>query len=236
MLVSSEDEMNRLKASDAQLVLNPSGDMPQHHLRALTPPIATPSRATFPAPSKTILPPAQNPSGFQIEVDNAEQDSDKAAGKTAAEKEAEAKIPVSFKCAHCYFSAPQVEKLKSHLLMRHSAGSVIYALDMKAVKLRQQRYVFFCLKNNCKYHSKDMDDFIQHTDECSPWLQGLETTDVDKLLIKVAGTHRAVHYKDWQEQVIRECRSKGCVWGRVRMFLLPVRLEQQHQGQETCHQ
>ena len=182
MLVSSEDEMNRLKASDAQLVLHPSGDMQQSHLRAVTPPIATFSRATLPAPSKTILPPAQNPSGSQIEVDNAEQDLDKAAGKTAAEKEAEAKIPVSFKCAHCNFSAPQVEKVKSHLLMRHS-WSVIYALDMKAVRLRQQRYVF-CFKNNCKYHSKDMDAFIQHTDECSPWLQGLDTRDVDKLLIK----------------------------------------------------
>lgn len=183
MLVSSEDEMNRLKASDAQLVLNPSGDMPQPHLRAVTPPIATPARSTFSTPSKTILPPAQNPSGSQIELDNAEQDSEKAAGKTEAEKEAEAKIPISFKCAHCNFSAPQVEKVKSHLLMRH-CGSVIYALDMKAVKLRQQRYVFFCLKNNCKYNSKDMDDFIRHTDECSPWLQGLETEGVDKLLIK----------------------------------------------------
>ena len=183
MLVSSEDEMNRLKASDAQLVLNPSGDMPQPHLRAVTPPVGTPSRSTLPAPSKTILPPAQNPSGSQIEVDNAEQDSEKASGKTDAEKEAEAKIPVSFKCAHCNFSSPQVEKVKSHLLMRHS-GSVIYALDMKAVKLRQQRYVFFCLKNNCKYNSKDMDDFIAHTDECSPWLQDRETKDVDKLLIK----------------------------------------------------
>ena len=190
MLVSSEEEMNRLKASDAQLVLNPGGDMPQSHtaLRTVTPslPAQSPAnRTTLPAPtaSKTILPPSQNPSGSQIEIDNAEEDSAKTAERLAKEKEAEAKIPISFKCAHCNFSSPQVEKVKSHLLVRH-AGSVIYALDMKAVKLRQQRYVFFCLKNNCKFNSKDMDEFIDHTDECSPWLQGLETKDVDKLLIK----------------------------------------------------
>ena len=185
MLVSSEEEMNRLKASDAQLVLNPSGDMPQPQNMRNTPssllsPVA--SKSASPAPSKTILPPSQNPTSSEIEIDNAEEDAAKAE-KTAKEKEAEAKIPISFKCAHCNFSSPQVEKVKSHLLMRHS-GSVIYALDMKAVKLRQQRYVFFCLKKNCKFNTKDMDEFISHTDTCSPWLQGKQTKDVDQLLIK----------------------------------------------------
>lgn len=187
MLVSSEDEMNRLKASDAQLVLNPSADMPQPHLRAVNPvqtSSVTLSRTTLPtSAAKTILPPSQNPPGSQIEIDNAEEDSTRLTEKTEKEKEAEAKIPISFKCAHCNFSSPQVEKVKSHLLMRH-CGSVIYALDMKAVKLRQQRYVFFCLKSNCKFNTKDMDGFIAHTDECSPWLQGLETKGVDGLMVR----------------------------------------------------
>ena len=85
MLVPSEDEINRLKASDAQLVLNPNGNMPQPHLRAVIPPVQTapaPIRTTLPAPAKTILSPAQNPSGSQIEVDNAEVDAEKAVGKS----------------------------------------------------------------------------------------------------------------------------------------------------------
>ena len=183
MLVSSEEEMNRLKASDAQLVLNPSGDMPQPAVRSMPQVVQSPSATPSPGPSKTILPPSQNPSGSEIEIDNAEEEASKPAEKSAKEKEAEAKIPVSFKCAHCNFSSPHVEKVKSHLLMRHS-GSVIYALDMKAVKLRQQRYVFFCLKNSCKFNTKDMDEFVSHTDACTPWLEGKQTKDIDKLLIK----------------------------------------------------
>ncbi|XP_045160509.2 uncharacterized protein LOC123525484 [Mercenaria mercenaria] len=176
MLVSSEEEMARIKASDAQLVTNPSGG-------GVIVPVTPVKPSDLPsAPGRSSLPttlPAPTPKPG-IEIDNAESDTPKV---THEETEEEKKIPVSYKCAHCNFSYPQEDKVRIHLFQRHS-GCVIYALDMKAVKLRQKRYIFFCLKTKCSFKTKETDEYLEHISKCTPWLDGTERKDVDAGMVK----------------------------------------------------
>lgn len=173
LLVSSEEEMARIKASDAGHMTGPTDSST---IVAVTPVTSSslPSTPTGPTSYYRYAPISKQPSG--IEIDNAENET------PVEEKSDEKKIPVSFKCAHCNFSAPLEEKVKFHLFQRHS-GCVIYALDMKAVKLRQKRYIFFCLKTKCSFKTKETDEYLEHISTCTPWLDGT-TENVDKGMVK----------------------------------------------------
>lgn len=177
MLVSSEEEMNEIKASDAKLGSSSSsglGIVPVNPVKVsdlLS--ASTGGQTTLPGPSN------KQPSTSGIEIDDAEKDSPE---KTPEELEEEKRIPVSFKCAHCNFSAPQKSKVRIHLFQRHS-GCVIYALDMKAVKLRQKRYIFFCLDVDCSFQTKETDEYLDHISKCTPWLDG-DWPNVDAGIIK----------------------------------------------------
>ncbi|KAK3590769.1 hypothetical protein CHS0354_017285 [Potamilus streckersoni] len=163
MLVSSEEEMKRIKKSDAEMMNAPPGGG-----------MVTVGGTNVTTPSYAL------PSSSQVVIDNAEKVSgEREEGISEEEKK---KIPQTYKCAHCNFSATQYDRVKSHLLLRHQS-SVMYALDMKAVKLRQKRYLFFCLKKDCEFSTKDLEDFTNHTDECTPWLDGNQD-DIDTGLVK----------------------------------------------------
>ncbi|KAL4236568.1 hypothetical protein ACF0H5_004953 [Mactra antiquata] len=75
------------------------------------------------------------------------------------------KLPQTFKCAHCNFSSLKHNLVKSHL-MKHHMGLVIYGLDMKAVRLKEKRYVFYCFKNECPFYTKESDEYFEHIDKC----------------------------------------------------------------------
>ncbi|WAR23396.1 hypothetical protein MAR_037065 [Mya arenaria] len=167
MLVSSEEELTKIKESDAKLSSNPQqGQVIQtsqlYHKQS------TPENL---GSKSNNISGKENP---QIELDNAEQ---------VDVEQLEKSIPISFKCAHCNFTSAEELSVKYHMFQRH-AGSVLYGLDMKAVKLRKKRYVFYCLKKNCKYFTKDLQEFRSHIDSCTPWLEDNAPKDVDPTVIK----------------------------------------------------
>jgi hypothetical protein len=195
MLVSSEEELSQIKASDAQQVSGPSGgstiiqvklsDLPSASSSSSSSPAAASSSSSQSPVNKTLpttLPPPKPPVSMVktkgIEIDNAEVEAPR-----IEETEEEKKIPVSYKCAHCNFSYPNIDKVRCHLFQRHN-GCVIYALDMKAVKLRQKRYIFFCLKSKCSFRTKETDEYLEHISTCTPWLDGTERKDVDAGMVK----------------------------------------------------
>lgn len=95
----------------------------------------------------------------------------------------ENEIPDSFKCNHCNFSETDLKKVKSHLHQRHCA-TVMYALDMKAVKLMKKRYIFMCMKLHCPFHTKDEEEYYEHVETCTPWLNQDVKADIDPGLVK----------------------------------------------------
>ena len=99
-------------------------------------------------------------------------------GKESGE---EKPIPISFKCAHCHFSSSDELRVKEHMLTKH-VGSVLYGIDLRAVKLGRKRYVFYCLKKTCKFFTKTISDYIKHVDTCKPWTEtSKNSAEVKKL-------------------------------------------------------
>lgn len=168
MLVSSEEELAHIKQSDAQLATNP----PAVNQRDTFITKVSPDGKVIKTPSAPLINVMQNSSGEPISGPNSSQSN-----------QDDDYLPVSFKCAHCNLSASQLDTVKIHLFQRHFA-SVMYALDMKAVKLRQKRYVFFCLNSKCNYSTKEVNEFYSHIDKCAPWLRTGDTSQVSPGLIK----------------------------------------------------
>ena len=195
MLVSSQEELIRIKAADAQMVTHPVScavvAVPPVKQTDLTSPPTQSSSSSSTSISNELPAPRSSASLHKmpgIEIDNAENQVHKAEETEnqvdkAEETEEEKKIPVSYKCAHCNFSYSQEEKVKVHLFQRHN-GCVMYALDMKAVKLKKKRYIFFCLKGKCAFKTKETDEYLEHINTCTPWLDGTERKDVDAGMVK----------------------------------------------------
>lgn len=153
MLVSSQDEMNKIKERDNQMYLSPNP--------ALL--LGSPTVTSTPAQEKSTPTVTQND-------DNAEGIVDSDSDEEYIPDEEKKKYPLTYKCAHCNFNAPVCFKIKEHLLFKHS-GCVLYALDMRAVKLKQKRYVFFCHRQNCSFTSKKTEEYLNHSESCTPWLE-----------------------------------------------------------------
>ena len=83
------------------------------------------------------------------------------------ENDVEKEIPSLYKCANCNYSSADIERVKAHLALRH-IGSVMYILDMKAIKFHKKRFLFFCLKNKCNFETKERLDYLEHVEECIP--------------------------------------------------------------------
>lgn len=157
MLISSQDEMEKIKQQDAQVLRMPESAMT--------------SAASL---SSTIT--AANLSSNRTYADTAAHNADEVPEMTEEEM-AQSNEPLSFKCAHCNFTNLTQGKVKDHMFMKHPA-CVYYALDMRAVKLKQRQYLFFCLKRECDFSSKDTTGYLQHTETCTPWTD--ETKGVDE--------------------------------------------------------
>lgn len=168
MLVSSEEELAGIKQSDAQLATNPPAVNPKDAFVTKV----GPDGEIIKTPSAPLINPMQKSSDEPISRPNRSQSN-----------QDDDYLPVSFKCAHCNLSASQLDTVKIHLFQRHF-GSVMYALDMKAVKLRQKRYVFFCLNSKCNYSTKEVKEFYSHIDKCASWLRTGDTSQVSPGLIK----------------------------------------------------
>ncbi|KAL5021863.1 hypothetical protein ScPMuIL_001018 [Solemya velum] len=157
MLISSQEEMEKIKLQDAQVLRMPES--------ALT------SAASL---SSTIT--AANLSSNRTYADTAAHNAEEVPEMTEEEM-AQSNEPLSYKCAHCNFTNLTQGKVKDHMFMKHPA-CVYYALDMRAVKLKQRQYLFFCLKRDCDFSSKDTNGYLQHTETCTPWTE--DTRGVDE--------------------------------------------------------
>jgi hypothetical protein len=156
MLVSSQDEMNKIKERDNQMYLSPNP--------ALLLGSPTVSSSTSAAEvEKTVA-------SHSKAEDNGEDVMDSDSDEEYIPAEEKKKYPLTYKCAHCNFNAPVCFKIKEHLLFKH-AGCVLYALDMRAVKLKQKRYVFFCHRQNCSFTTKKTEEYLNHSESCTPWLE-----------------------------------------------------------------
>ncbi|XP_060082341.1 uncharacterized protein LOC132561654 [Ylistrum balloti] len=168
MLVSSQEEMNRIKEKDSTMYQNPNTLVYGN--------IGAPqSSSTFnPAISSSIPHVSMTTSGSGNDStsipdrDNADYDSESDEDFIPAEQKK--KYPLTYKCAHCNFNAPVCFKIKEHLQIKH-IGCVLYSLDMRAVKLKQRRYVFFCHRKNCSFTTKKTEEYLNHSESCTPWLE-----------------------------------------------------------------
>ncbi|XP_052276677.1 uncharacterized protein LOC127875947 isoform X2 [Dreissena polymorpha] len=167
MLASSEEEISRIKASDTK------------HMSAAG--LNSPTTANQ-VPASSLGIDNGKIKESTLRSTGKQQDTTDDNSRSAMLAELEKKIPASFKCGHCNRTVKQQEEIKSHLLQKH-AGGVMYALDMKAVKLRQKRYVFFCLQNKCTFSTKDADAYLEHCDICMPWV-GQKPANVEESLVK----------------------------------------------------
>lgn len=154
MLVSSQEEMNKLKERDNQMYLSPNPAML----------LGSPSVSSSTDKDKPSSPTVTNSEKTGGNV--ADSDSD----EEYIPLEEKKKYPLTYKCAHCNFNAPVCFKIKEHLLFKH-AGCVLYALDMRAVKLKQKRYVLFCHRPNCSFTTKKTEEYLNHSESCTPWLE-----------------------------------------------------------------
>ncbi|KAJ8306541.1 hypothetical protein KUTeg_017086 [Tegillarca granosa] len=160
MLVSSQEEMNKIKERDAQMYQNPNpallyGNISRSAAFANVPTVTAHKNMN------------QSPISSAIETSASYDDSgDEDESLPESEKK---KYPLTYKCAHCNFNAPVSFKIKEHLQIKH-IGCVLYALDMRAVKLKQRRYVFFCHRKNCSFTSKKTEEYLNHSESCTPWL------------------------------------------------------------------
>ncbi|XP_069128115.1 uncharacterized protein [Argopecten irradians] len=166
MLVSSQEEMNRIKEKDSTMYQNSNtmnyGSFGVQHSSAYS----TSSSAALPAAS---IPSgggesASIPERERTEYDDSESDED------FIPADQKKKYPLTYKCAHCNFNAPVCFKIKEHLQIKH-IGCVLYSLDMRAVKLKQRRYVFFCHRKNCSFTTKKTEEYLNHSESCTPWLE-----------------------------------------------------------------
>lgn len=164
MLVSSQEEMNKIKERDAKMYTSPNlpllyGNVNQTQEKTLAPPL---DRSGLPSSTKNY----DSATSAVMNEDGPEEESD---DEEYIPEEEKKKYPLTYKCAHCNFNAPVCFKVKEHLQMRHQ-GCVLYALDMRAVKLKQRRYVFFCHRKNCAFTTKKTEEYLNHSENCTPWL------------------------------------------------------------------
>lgn len=164
MLVSSQEEMNKIKERDAKMYTQTNlpllyGSVNQTQEKTMSPPI---DGSGLPNSTKQY----DSATSTVVREDGPEEDSD---DEEYIPEEEKKKYPLTYKCAHCNFNAPVCFKIKEHLQMKHQ-GCVLYALDMRAVKLKQRRYVFFCHRKNCSFTTKKTEDYLNHSENCTPWL------------------------------------------------------------------
>uniref|UniRef100_K1PW60 Uncharacterized protein n=1 Tax=Magallana gigas TaxID=29159 RepID=K1PW60_MAGGI len=164
MLVSSQEEMNKIKERDAKMYTSPNlpllyGNVNQTQEKTLSPPL---DGSGLPSSTKNY----DSATSAVMNEDGPEEESD---DEEYIPEEEKKKYPLTYKCAHCNFNAPVCFKVKEHLQMRHQ-GCVLYALDMRAVKLKQRRYVFFCHRKNCAFTTKKTEEYLNHSENCTPWL------------------------------------------------------------------
>ncbi|XP_048760193.1 uncharacterized protein LOC125669601 isoform X5 [Ostrea edulis] len=164
MLVSSQEEMNKIKERDAKMYTTPNlallyGNVNQTQEKTLSPPM---DGSGLPNSTRQY----DSATSTAIREDGPEDDSD---DEEYIPEEEKKKYPLTYKCAHCNFNAPVCFKIKEHLQMKHP-GCVLYALDMRAVKLKQRRYVFFCHRKNCSFTTKKTEEYLSHSENCTPWL------------------------------------------------------------------
>lgn len=179
MLVSSQEEMNRIKEKDSTLYQNPNTMLyssqvaQQTTFVTVTPPTlpvvtssvstAAPINTNTPTTSATDMTSGSD-KDMNMDYDDSESDED------FIPADQKKKYPLTYKCAHCNFNAPVCFKIKEHLQIKH-IGCVLYSLDMRAVKLKQRRYVFFCHRKNCSFTTKKTDEYLNHSESCTPWLE-----------------------------------------------------------------
>ncbi|XP_033738000.1 uncharacterized protein LOC117325691 [Pecten maximus] len=168
MLVSSQEEMNRIKEKDSTMYQSPNtavyGNLGgQHSASTYTPTNPAPIPAAM-TTAVTGTMSASIPDRDNAEYDDSESDED------FIPAEQKKKYPLTYKCAHCNFNAPVCFKIKEHLQIKH-VGCVLYSLDMRAVKLKQRRYVFFCHRKNCSFTTKKTEEYLNHSESCTPWLE-----------------------------------------------------------------
>ncbi|KAL5021598.1 hypothetical protein ScPMuIL_000753 [Solemya velum] len=77
------------------------------------------------------------------------------------------KNPLVFDCPHCDYTNSSALKVKDHLFFNHP-GVTFYALDMRAVRMKQRRYVLFCHRGSCSFFSKDAEAYLNHVVTCIP--------------------------------------------------------------------
>ncbi|XP_061181756.1 zinc finger protein 423-like [Saccostrea echinata] len=164
MLVSSQEEMNKIKERDAKMYSTSNlallyGNVNQTQEKTLSPPA---DGSGLPSSTKKY----DSATSTVVREDGPEDDSD---DEEYIPEEEKKKYPLTYKCAHCNFNAPVCFKIKEHLQMKHP-GCVLYALDMRAVKLKQRRYVFFCHRKNCSFTTKKTEEYLSHSENCTPWL------------------------------------------------------------------
>ena len=178
LLVSSE-EVKRLRQSEAQYattldpVRSTSSDL-QKMSDAKSPMTKqTAKESAVPTYISRVLEPAKTEATKESTPDMIEH----------SKVHIEHKLESTIKCAHCNFNDYHLGNVKSHMLDRHF-GNVMYALDMKAVKSWNKRYVYFCLNANCSFNTKEDGEYYAHIDVCMPWQNGGETRDINPGIIK----------------------------------------------------
>ncbi|OWF35551.1 uncharacterized protein LOC110442815 [Mizuhopecten yessoensis] len=167
MLVSSQEEMNRIKEKDSTMYQSPNTAVYGNLGNQSSSSSFTPSTPTS-IPPASMATPGTDSAGIP-ERENAEYE-DSESDEDFIPAEQKKKYPLTYKCAHCNFNAPVCFKIKEHLQIKH-VGCVLYSLDMRAVKLKQRRYVFFCHRKNCSFTTKKTEEYLNHSESCTPWLE-----------------------------------------------------------------
>ena len=122
MLVSSQEEMNKIKEKDAQMYANPGPQLSLTSYAGNKVKQTTPTVTAKPADAKdgeaTKKDDESSGSGIQSPRDGGSQAEDSEDEEYIPEEEKK-KYPLTYKCAHCNFNAPVCFKIKEHLQMKH---------------------------------------------------------------------------------------------------------------------
>lgn len=151
LLVNCQEEYDRIKESDRKVTTM----QPEDYIMTKPPSVKPTEKVSVPSPpkKKSVFPArlhasstASLPSRSLVNVH---------------------KNPMIFDCPHCDYTNSSALKVKDHLFFNHP-GVTFYALDMRAVRMKQRRYVLFCHRGSCSFYSKDAEAYLNHVETCIP--------------------------------------------------------------------